>query len=353
MRIASLGTALPKYSYGQEEIFHALTSIWKANPDLELRARKLFEHVRVERRHLVRPLEEYAQFQSFGETNDIWIQESLDLGEKAITQALQRAQLGPQDIDALFVTSVTGVCSPSLDARLFNRMGLRQDLKRIPLFGLGCVAGVSGIARAADYVRGFPDQIAVLLSVELCSLTFQRKDLSIANLIATGLFGDGAAAVIVVGEKRAAQLGCKGPCILDSRSNLYPNTEEVMGWHIGENGFELILSPGVPKMAAEGLGPDVDRFLSDKGLQREDIHAWICHPGGPKVLKAMQQSLAIEDSQVVHSWETLREQGNLSSSSVLMVLRRVMEQETHPQGSYGLLLAMGPAFCSEIVLIQW
>jgi len=353
MRIASLGTALPHRSYTQTEIFDALSSIWKRGPEFEARARKLFDNVRVDRRHLVRPLEDYKAFQTFGQTNDIWIEEAMNLGEKAIGDALSRAGLGPKDIDALLVTSVTGVCSPSLDARLFNRMGMRPDLKRIPLFGLGCVAGVSGIARAADYVRAYPDQVAVLLSVELCSLTFQRQDLSIANLIATGLFGDGAAAVVIVGAERARKMACEGPRILDSRSNLYPDTEEVMGWHISESGFELILSEGVPMMAREGLGPDVDRFLSDKELTRKDISAWICHPGGPKVLRAMQESLALGDEDVAFSWDVLREQGNLSSSSVLMVMRRVLDQPRPLAGTRGLMLAMGPAFCSEIVLVQW
>ncbi len=353
MKIASLGTALPALSFSQEEIFQTLASLWGAKPEFKTKARRLFEHVCVERRHLVRPLEEYLSFESFGQTNDIWIEEALNLGEAAISEALSRAGLLPTDVDALFVTSVTGICSPSLDARLFNRMGLRPDLKRIPLFGLGCVAGVSGVARAAEYVRAFPDQVAVLLSVELCSLTFQSKDLSIANIIATGLFGDGAAAVVLVGAERAKNVKCEGPRILDSRSNLYPQTEDVMGWRISQSGFELVLSEGVPRMAREGLGPDVDRFLMDKGLCREDIQAWVCHPGGPKVLRAMQESLGLDREDVAFSWEVLREQGNLSSSSVLMVMRRVMDHPPSEKEALGLMLAMGPAFCSEIVLVQW
>ncbi len=353
MRIASLGTALPQRSFAQADVFATLSSIWKRGPAFGARTRQLFENVRVDRRHFVRPLEDYLGFETFGQTNDVWIEEAMALGEQAIDDALSRVGLGPQDIDALFVTSVTGICSPSLDARLFNRMGMRPDLKRIPLFGLGCVAGVSGVARAADYVRAFPDQIAVLLSVELCSLTFQRKDLSIANIIATALFGDGAAAVVVVGAERARRLNCDGPRILGSRSTLYPETEDLMGWHIGEGGFGLILSEGVPGIARERLGPDVDRFLEDRALTREDIGAWICHPGGPKVLRAMQESLALDDSDVAFSWDALREQGNLSSASVLMVLRRVLDQPRPPEGTRGLMLAMGPAFCSEIVLIQW
>jgi alkylresorcinol/alkylpyrone synthase len=353
MQIASVGTALPEHEYSQEEIFGALSAIWERSDTFKSRARGLFENVRVKSRHLARPLDTYFTRQGFGDTNDHWIEASLKLGERAIADALARAGLGPHDIDALFVTSVTGICSPSLDARLFNRMGLRPDLKRLPLFGLGCVAGVSGLARAAEYVRAFPEQVAVLLSVELCSLTFQPADLSVANLIATGLFGDGAAAVVVVGEERARHVTCEGPCVVESRSNIYPDTEDVMGWHIGEQGFELVLSEGVPRMAREGLGPDVDRFLQERGLERGDIDRWVCHPGGPAVLAAMQEALGLEHDQVAHSWEVLARQGNLSSVSVLMVLRRTLDEQRPEPGSRGLLLAMGPAFCSEIVLVEW
>ncbi len=353
MRIAAVGTALPSNAYSQEEIFGALSAIWHRSATFNSRARSLFENVRVRRRHLARPLESYLRRSRFGDTNDRWIEDSLDLGERAISDALTRAGLGPKDVDALFVTSVTGICSPSLDARLFNRMGLRPDLKRLPLFGLGCVAGVSGLARAAEYVRAFPDQVAVLLSVELCSLTFQYEDLSVANLIATGLFGDGAAAVVVVGADRAQTLACEGPSVVDSRSNIYPDTEDVMGWHVSEQGFELVLSEGVPRMAREGLGPDVDRFLRERGLGRSDIDHWVCHPGGPAVLAAVQEALGLGDEQVEASWHVLAEQGNLSSVSVLMVLRRTLDACRPVAGSRGLLLAMGPAFCSEIVLVRW
>lgn len=353
MHIASVGTALPRNTYSQEEIFGALSAIWHKSDTFKTRARSLFEKVRVRRRHLARPLEAYRDRAGFGHTNDRWIEESLRLGERAVSDALARAGLGPRDVDALFVTSVTGICSPSLDARLFNRMGLRPDLKRLPLFGLGCVAGVSGIARAAEYVRAFPDQVAVLLAVELCSLTFQARDLSVANLIATGLFGDGAAAVVLVGADRARTMRCEGPAVVDSRSNIYPDTEDVMGWHVSENGFELVLSEGVPRMAREGLGPDVDRFLGDRGLGRSDIDQWICHPGGPAVLEAMQEALGLTDEQVGAAWEVLAQQGNLSSVSVLMVLRRTLDEQRPAAGSRGLLLAMGPAFCSEIVLVRW
>jgi alkylresorcinol/alkylpyrone synthase len=248
---------------------------------------------------------------------------------------------------------VTGLAVPSLDARLMNRLALRRDLKRVPIFGLGCVAGAAGLARAADYVRAFPDQAAVLLSVELCSLTLQRDDLSIPNLIATGLFGDGAAAVVVVGEELARARGLvRAPQILDTCAAFYPNTEEVMGWRIGERGFEIVLSAEVPAMAELHLGGDVASLLGRAGLTQDDITAWIAHPGGPKVLEAMARALELPTAAFERTWRSLREVGNLSSTSVLLVLAEVLA-DPPPAGAYGLVLAMGPGFCSELVLVRW
>ena len=239
--------------------------------------------------------------------------------------------------------------APSIDARLVNRLGLPPRVKRLPIFGLGCVAGAAGIARAADYVRAYPGEVAVLLSVELCSLTLQPEDLSIPNLIASGLFGDGAAAVVVVGEKREAD----GPRIVATRSVFYPDSERVMGWDISESGFQIVLSAEVPQVVRDHLCGDVDAFLADHGLSRGDVAAWIAHPGGPKVLEAMEEALALPPGALDVTWRSLREVGNLSSTSVLLVLRDTLDAHRPPPGSYGLLTAMGPGFCSELVLLRW
>ena len=219
----------------------------------------------------------------------------------------------------------------------------------MPIFGLGCVAGAAGIARAADYVRAYPDEVAVLLSVELCSLTLQPADLSIPNLVATGLFGDGAAAVVVAGERR----GAAGPRIVASRSVFYPDSERVMGWDISEDGFRIVLSADVPQVVRDHLRGDVDAFLAEHGLGRSDVASWVCHPGGPKVLEAMEEALELPPEALAVTWKSLREVGNLSSTSVLLVLADTMEGCRPPPGSWGLLLAMGPGFCSELVLLRW
>jgi len=272
-----------------------------------------------------------------------------ELGQQALCRALAGVGLGPQDVDALFVVSVTGVASPSLDARLVNRMGMSPRLKRIPIFGLGCVAGAAGIARAADYVRAFPHHVAALLSVELCSLTLQKEDVSMANLISSALFDDGVAAVIVAGSER----GYPGAEALDTRSVFYAQTEHIMGWDVSEKGFQIALSPTLPQLIVDHLGHDVDDFLADHELTREDIGRWILHTGGPKILEATGTALGLSKEQIDASRECLRKVGNLSSASVLLVLEEVFKRRRPEAGTYSVLAAMGPGFCSELVLLRW
>ncbi len=350
MRISSVGKCLPAHYYDQQTLLQALQELWGDryfNPE---RLERLHRHVLVGGRHLALPLEEYPRLETWGQANSAWIRVAQELGEGAILEALEKAGLTPRDVGALIFVTVTGVATPSIDARLMNRLGLPSGVKRMPIFGLGCVAGAAGIARAADYVKAFPDQVAVLLSVELCSLTLQRGDLEIPNLIATGLFGDGAAAVVVAGEDHP---GAKGPRVIATRSVFYPDSEDVMGWEISETGFRIILSAEVPAMARDHLSCDVRAFLSDHDLTTADISSWICHPGGPKVLEAMQEGLELPEGALDVTWKNLREVGNLSSSSVLLVLQETLEHHAPEPGSYGLLLAMGPGFCSELVLLRW
>jgi alkylresorcinol/alkylpyrone synthase len=286
---------------------------------------------------------------TWGQANDAWIKVAQELGEQALCLALHHSGLAPTDLGALFFTSVTGISSPSIDALLINRMGLSPNIRRVPIFGLGCVAGAAGISRAADYVRAYPSQAAALVSVELCSLTLQREDLSVANLISAGLFADGAAAVIVAGE----DLNLPGPKILATRSIFYPHTEEMMGWSVSEKGFRITLSPEVPNLIRTNLGGDLERFLSDHGRERSDIGSWVLHTGGPKVLEATADALDLHDGQLDASWNSLRKVGNLSSASVLVVLEDVMQRRRPDPGTLGILAAMGPGFCSELVLLQW
>jgi alkylresorcinol/alkylpyrone synthase len=349
LRIASVGRALPPHFYDQDTLLAALRRRW-ADQIFNLdRLERLHRNVLVGGRHLALPIEEYDGLTTWGKANDAWIRVAQEVGGAAVLDALEKAGLGTGDVDAIFFVSVTGIATPSIEARLINRLGLSTRIKRVPIFGLGCVAGAAGIARAADYVRAFPDQVAVLLSVELCSLTLQSEDLSIPNLIASGLFGDGAAAVAVVGERRAEP----GPRIVATRSIFYPGSERVMGWDISESGFQIVLSADVPKVVRDFVRGDVDGFLAEHGLTRDDIASWVCHPGGPKVLEALQETLELPAGALDVTWHSLQTVGNLSSTSVLLVLADTLEEHRPPPGSYGMLMAMGPGFCSELVLLQW
>jgi alkylresorcinol/alkylpyrone synthase len=348
MKIISAASAFPKHYYPQEVLLAALRAYWADELSRPETLDRLHLRACVDGRYLAFPMEEYYRMQTFGDFNRAWMQAAEELGSQALCRALTQAGLAAQDIDAIFFVSVTGVCSPSIDAKLVNRMKLSPNIKRVPVFGLGCVAGAAGISRAADYVRAYPDQVAALLSVELCSLTLQKKDLSVANLISSGLFGDGAAAVLVAGANRRQP----GPSIVDTLSTFYPNSEDVMGWDVSEKGFQIVLSPTVPEVIREHLGRDVDAFLHRHELTRQDIHSWIMHTGGPKVLEATEDALGLERHALRVSWDALRKTGNLSSASVLCVLEEVIGQP-QPAGAYSVLAAAGPGFCSELVLLRW
>jgi alkylresorcinol/alkylpyrone synthase len=351
--IAAVRGALPPYVYEQAELTAAFAQmISGARPNRQV-LRRVHRAAQVERRHLALPLEHYAKIDNFGDANDAFIASALELGEEAIGGALADAGLAPSDVDLVMSTTVTGIAVPSIEARLVGRLGLRADVKRIPMMGLGCVAGASGVARLHDYLVGHPDDVAVLLSVELCSLTLQRDDASMPALVASALFGDGAAAVVAVGARRAERLGLDGPKVVASRSRLYPNSERAMGWDVGASGMRIVLGAEVPDLVLHHLGGDVAAFLAGHGLAVPDVARWICHPGGPKVLTAVQEALDLPYSALEVTWRSLAAVGNLSSASVLHVLRDTLAAEPPPAGAAGVLLAMGPGFCSELVLLRW
>src|SRR6202171_996707 len=304
MKIASASSAFPKHYYPQKFLLEKLQEYWGDRLRSPQTLARLHRNVTVDGRYLAMPAEDYYNLTTFGQANDVWIKVAQELGEQALCRALHQAGLEPREVGALFFTSVTGISSPSIDALLINRMGLSPNIRRVPIFGLGCVAGAAGISRAADYVRAYPSQAAALVSVELCSLTLQREDLSVANLISAGLFADGAAAVIVAG----ADLNLPGPKILATRSIFYPHTEEMMGWGVSEKGFRITLSPEVPNLIRTNLGGDLERFLSDHGRERSDIGSWVLHTGGPKVLETTADALDLHAGQLDSSSNRLRDE---------------------------------------------
>jgi alkylresorcinol/alkylpyrone synthase len=351
--VVSVGSVLGPHTYPQEEITAAFGRLVVPDPERRQLLERFHLAAGVRQRHLALPLPRYAELSGFTAANEVFLDVGTALGEQAVRSALDKAGLGPRDVDLLMSVTVTGVAAPSVDARLVPRLGLRADVKRVPVFGLGCVAGAAGVARLHDHLVGHPDDVAVLLAVELCSLTVQRDDDSTPNLVASGLFGDGAAAVVMVGERVARRIGVSGPQVVASRSRFYPDTDRVMGWDVGASGFRIVLSASVADVVREHLGLDVKDFLAGHGYGVDDVAHWVAHPGGPKVVAAIEETLALPPTALDVTRRSLAENGNLSSASVLHVLDDTMSGWPERSGAPAVLMAMGPGFCSELVLLRW
>ncbi len=345
-RIVAVAAKLPEHVYTQAQITQELAALISPDPSRRAVLERMHASSGIGTRHTALPLERYRELGAFGETNDTFITVATNLAESALAAALAATSLEPLDVDFIMFTSVTGISAPSIDALLIPRLGLRSDIKRLPSFGLGCVAGAAGIARVHDYLVGHPNDVGVLISVELCSLTLQRSDETMANFVASGLFGDGAAAVVMVGD----DVNVAGPRVLDTRSAFYPESSDVIGWNVKASGFEIVLTAGVADLIEKHFPAEVNAFLADNKLTVADIGCWLAHPGGPRVLEAFGNALGLPRTAFDLSWASLHKVGNLSSSSVLHILADAGEQ---PSGTRGLLFALGPGVSAEFVLLEW
>jgi alkylresorcinol/alkylpyrone synthase len=348
--IGAVRCAFPAHRYRQAELTRHVAKLSGVEPARRALLDRLHANAGVDTRYTVLPLSEYGSLGGIGPANDRYIELATELGEQAISSALGAAGVAPADVDLLIVTSVTGIAVPSLDARLIPRLGLRPDVKRIPIFGLGCVAGATGLARLHDYLLGWPGHTAVLLAVELCSLTAPTGSSTTPDLVVSGLFGDGAVAVVARGGQVATG---SGPRVIASRSEVVPGTEDVLGWRLDTGGFRIVLTADLSSVVEGHLGAGVSDFLAEHGLKVDDITAWVCHPGGPKVIDAIQDSLGLPASALELTRRSLAEVGNMSSASVLHVLQQTMDVGRPPPGSPGLLVGLGPGVSMELVLLEW
>ncbi|MFI8524196.1 type III polyketide synthase [Promicromonospora sukumoe] len=357
-RVLSVEAVLPRHSYAQETITAAVAPLVARDPARAAVLRRLHRSAGVDERHLVLPLEEYAGLQSMGATNAVFVREGTLLAEEACRRALAAAGVEPGEVDHVFATSVTGVAAPSLDVLLSERLGLRGDVRRTPSFGLGCAGGAGGLGRVHDHLLGHPGDVSLLVAVELCSLTLQHGDDSAANMVASGLFGDGAAAVVVAGADHplaradAAGPGHRTARVVDTRSALYPGTTDALGWEVRDTGFAIVLSADLPDLLGAHLLADVKGLLAEHGLTPADVPAWVVHAGGPRVIDAVRDALGLAEDDVRESRASLAGAGNLSSVSVLDVLARTLDGSGAPAGAPAVLMAFGPGVSCELVLLR-
>lgn len=344
-RIAAVAPVLPEHAYAQARITEELAPLLTSSPSTRAVLERMHAAAGIGTRHTALPLERYRDLGDFREANDLYIACATDLAERAVSDALALAGIAPREVDFVLFTSVTGIAAPSIDAALVPRLGMRPDVKRLPSFGLGCVAGASGIARVHDYLEGHPTEVGLLVSVELCSLTLQRGDATVGNYVATGLFGDGGAAVVLVGDSRDEP----GPVVRGTRSVLIPDSADIIGWTVGGTGFEIVLTPAVAEVIGRHFPREVDSVLADHGLVAHEVAAWIAHPGGPRVLEAFEQALGIDHDDLARSWACLDRVGNLSSAAVLHVLADTLDADV---SGPALLFALGPGVSAEFVVLD-
>jgi alkylresorcinol/alkylpyrone synthase len=345
--IAATATALPPYAITRDDVKYYMGRVFDI-PDRRLEAMMaIVDNAQVHKRYAIFPIDYTVDPRPLHKTNQEYIEHAVKLGQQAAEECLKRAGVRADEVDLIITVSCTGFMIPSLDAHLINIMGFRSNVRRMPFTELGCAAGAMALGRAADYLKAHPGGNVLIIAVELPSLTFQRKDISQANLISSILFGDGAAAVLVTGKEK------KGPKILVSETYTFPNSLDAMGFDLRDSGFHILLSKDVPEMIGEKIKGLVDGFLERHGRTQQDIKGWILHPGGARLLGNVEKELGLCKCDTGPSWDILSNVGNLSSATILFILQEWLEKRPLNSGEYAFAAAFGPGFSAEFLLLQW
>lgn len=345
-KLCAVRTSVPPYRIGQPEVRSFAERIFRSRVRDIDRLLPVFEHAGIEQRYFSVPIEWFEKDHSLEEKNEVYIRSATALGASASRTLLEDTDTAPEQIDCIFYINTTGLATPSIDARLVNVLGLRPDIRRTPIWGLGCAGGAAGLRHAYDYLLGHPTHRVLLVAVELCGLTFMQDDHSKSNLVASALFGEGAAAVLLCGD----EVDAVGPAIRAVQSTFYPDSLDIMGWNIVSRGMQVVFNKRIPTIVSEKARPELDTFLKNHGLTRADITDYLYHPGGMKVLEAYQEALGVNGDSFELSRGVLRDYGNMSSVTVLFVVDRYLKRRT-PQNGHAVISALGPGFCSESLLI--
>jgi alkylresorcinol/alkylpyrone synthase len=350
----AVATGVPAFAHRQEAVRAFAARVFAETLREDPRLLDVFFHGEIDTRYTCVPLDWLTEERSFAEKNALYIEEAVGLGCEVARLALDRAQLSPREIDHIVFISSTGIATPSIDALIVNEMDFRPDVRRSPLWGLGCAGGAVGLSRARDFALADPSARVLLIAIELCSLTFLSSDVSKRNLVAASLFGDGAAAVVVEGARavRPAPPDTRMLGIHASRSTLWKDTLDVMGWELEDAGLRVVFSRSIPSIVVEHVRPSLEGFLVLHGLALGDVRHVVAHPGGVKVLQAYADSLGLVPAALSHARHVLRHFANMSSPSCLFVLERFLAAGDIAAGDYAVVMALGPGFSAEFVLVR-
>jgi len=352
-KILSIGTAVPPYVLKQSDVKQFAKDLYgAAYTDIE-RIIAVFDHAEISERHFCVPLEWFGTPKSFTEKNNLYIENAIALSSQSIEACLSQFQITLSEISYIIFVSSTGFSTPTIDARLIQSLPFSKSIKRVPLWGLGCAGGASGLSRAMEIAKADPKAKILLVATELCGLTFIHNDFSKSALISTSLFGDGSATVLIAGDSVTFAGTDRRPELVSSATETMPDSLNVMGWTFRENGLQVVLSKDIPEIVKTFMKASVKNFLTDIGLTLKDIDHYITHPGGAKVLKAYEESFDLQPDKLYHARTILRYNGNMSAPSVLFILQRFLDDLRNAHNQYGLVGALGPGFSAELLLLKW